>query len=50
VTVKLSCEPPPPPLNDRDLAEFVGLQKSFADSAKSWYVEVDAIDQQHWDL
>ena len=38
------------PLNDRDLAEFVQLQKSFADSAKSWSVEVDAIDRQSWDL
>jgi type I restriction enzyme M protein len=38
------------PLNDRDLAEFVELQKSFADSAKSWSVEVDAIDRQSWDL
>ena len=38
------------PLNDRDLAEFVQLQKTFADSAKSWSVEVDAIDRQSWDL
>jgi type I restriction enzyme M protein len=38
------------PLNDRDLAEFVELQKTFADSAKSWSVEVDAIDRQSWDL
>jgi type I restriction enzyme M protein len=38
------------PLNDRDLAEFVELQKTFADSPKSWSVAVDAIDPQSWDL
>ena len=38
------------PLNDRDLAEFVELQKTFADSPKSWSVAVDSIDQQNWDL
>ena len=38
------------PLNDRDLAEFVALQKTFADSPKSWSVAVDSIDTQSWDL
>jgi len=38
------------PLNDRDLAEFVELQKSFADSPKSWSVAVDSIDPVSWDL
>ncbi len=38
------------PLNDRDLAEFVELQRTFADSPKSWSVEVEAIDRQSWDL
>jgi type I restriction enzyme M protein len=38
------------PLNDRDLAEFVELQKSFADSLKSWSVAVDSIDPESWDL
>ncbi len=38
------------PLNDRDLAEFVALQKSFADSPKSWSVDVDSIDPESWDL
>jgi type I restriction enzyme M protein len=38
------------PLNDRDLAEFVELQRSFADSSKSWSVDVEAIDQLSWDL
>ena len=28
------------PLNDADLAEFVTLQKTFADSPKSWSVDV----------
>ena len=36
------------PLNDDDLAEFVELQKTFADSAKSW--SVDADDHRHGDL
>ena len=38
------------PLNDRDLADFVTLQKTFADSPKSWSVAVDSIDPQSWDL
>jgi type I restriction enzyme M protein len=38
------------PLNDRDLAEFVELQKTFADSPKSWSVAADSIDPQSWDL
>ncbi|MCP9818604.1 N-6 DNA methylase [Synechococcus sp. Cruz-9H2] len=38
------------PLNDRDLAEFVELQKSFADSPKSWSVAMDSIDPESWDL
>jgi type I restriction enzyme M protein len=38
------------PLNDRDLAEFVALQKTFADSPKSWSVAADSIDPQSWDL
>jgi type I restriction enzyme M protein len=28
------------PLNDDDLVEFLKLQKTFADSPKSWTVEV----------
>ncbi|MBL4909887.1 MAG: N-6 DNA methylase [Alteromonadaceae bacterium] len=32
------------PLNDKDLKEFVELQKSFADSGKSWAVKVDSLD------
>ncbi len=38
------------PLNDRDLAEFVALQKTFADSPKSWSVDVGSIDPESWDL
>ena len=38
------------PLNDRDLAEFVELQRRFVDSPKSWSVAVDSIDPQSWDL
>jgi len=33
------------PLNDEDLAEFVILQKTFADSPKSWTVDAGSIDQ-----
>ena len=38
------------PLNDRDLAEFVELQKSFADSPKSWSLDVAEVDPQTFDL
>ena len=38
------------PLNDEDLAEFVELQKTFADSAKSWSVDVAGVDQATYDL
>ncbi len=38
------------PLHDADLAEFVALQKSFADSAKSWTVDAASVDQATFDL
>jgi type I restriction enzyme M protein len=38
------------PLNDNDLKEFVALQKRFADSAKSWSIDVASIDQMTFDL
>lgn len=38
------------PLNDDDLAEFVKLQKSQADSPKSWTVAAKTIDQTSFDL
>src|SRR4029078_2591042 len=33
------------PLNDADLTEFVKLQKTFADSPKSWSVDAKGIDK-----
>jgi len=38
------------PLNDDDLAEFVKLQKTFADSPKSWSVDARSIDKTTFDL
>src|SRR6202034_3608836 len=38
------------PLNDEDLAEFVKLQKKFADSEKSWSVDAKTVDQTTFDL
>ena len=38
------------PLNDDDLAEFVKLQKTFADSPKSWSVDAKSIDKGTFDL
>jgi type I restriction enzyme M protein len=38
------------PLNDDDLAEFVKLQATKADSAQSWTVAIEDIDQATWDL
>src|SRR6266404_2360413 len=38
------------PLNDDDLGEFVKLQKTFADSPKSWTVDVKSIDRKTLDL
>ena len=38
------------PLNDDDLAEFVKLQKTFADSPKSWSVDAASIDKTTFDL
>jgi type I restriction enzyme M protein len=38
------------PLNDNDLAEFVKLQKTRADSPKSWSIEAKTIDQASFDL
>ena len=37
-------------LNERDLVEFVELQKTFADSDNSWTVDVKNIDQTTFDL
>lgn len=38
------------PLNDADLIKFVELQKTFADSGKSWSTEAADIDQATFDL
>ena len=38
------------PLNDDDLAEFVKLHKTFADSPKSWSVDAKDIDPDTFDL
>ena len=38
------------PLNDDDLAEFVKLQATFADSPKSWTVDAKTIDPATFDL
>jgi type I restriction enzyme M protein len=38
------------PLNDDDLAEFVKLQKTFADSPKSWSLNVKDIEATTFDL
>jgi len=37
-------------LNDDDLAEFIELQKTFADSPKSWSVDAKTIDPTTFDL
>ncbi|MDA1316273.1 MAG: N-6 DNA methylase [Acidobacteria bacterium] len=38
------------PLNDADLADFIALQKTFADSPKSWSVDAKTIDAASFDL
>ena len=38
------------PLNDADLADFIDRQKTFADSPKSWSVDVKDIDKKTFDL
>ena len=38
------------PLNDADMAEFITLQKTFADSSQSWSVDAAAINAGSFDL
>ena len=38
------------PLNDKDLAEFVELQKTMPESEKSWMLNIADIDQSTYDL
>ena len=37
-------------LNDNDLVEFIELQKTFADSGKSWTVDASDVNQTNFDL
>ena len=37
-------------LNDNDLVEFIELQKTFADSEKSWTVDAGEVNQTNFDL
>ncbi len=38
------------PLNENDLAEFIELQKTFADSENSWSIDVKNVDTKFYDL
>ncbi|VVH63458.1 Type I restriction-modification system, DNA-methyltransferase subunit M (EC, partial [uncultured Gammaproteobacteria bacterium] len=38
------------PLNEKDLSEFLKLQKTKADSENSWSVNIKDIDQDTFDL
>ncbi len=38
------------PLNDNDLAEFIKLQKTFADSEQSWTINASDVDLMTFDL
>ena len=38
------------PLNDKDLEEFIELQKKFKDSDLSWSVDISKVNQKTWDL
>jgi type I restriction enzyme M protein len=38
------------PLNEKDLEEFVALQKQSVDSDLSWSVNVSTLSQDTWDL
>lgn len=38
------------PLNEKDLAEFIELQKTKAESENSWFVNIKDIDQNTYDL
>jgi type I restriction enzyme M protein len=38
------------PLNEKDLEEFIELQKKFNDSDLSWSVDVSTINNESWDL
>ena len=38
------------PLNEKDLAEFIELQKTFAESENSWSIQINDIDRNTYDL
>ena len=38
------------PLNDDDMVDFIGRQKTFADSSRSWSIDVASIDVATFDL
>lgn len=38
------------PLNDKDLAEFVELQKTFAENNQAWSISANDLDHSTWDL
>jgi type I restriction enzyme M protein len=38
------------PLNDADMAPFIAAQKTFADTAQSWSVDVAAVNANTFDL
>jgi type I restriction enzyme M protein len=38
------------PLNDKDLEEFIDLQKKSKDSDLSWSVDISKVNQKTWDL
>lgn len=38
------------PLNEKDLADFVSLQKTFSESENSWNLDISKIDQATFDL
>ena len=38
------------PLNDKDLEEFIELQKKFKDSDLSWSVDVSTVNESTWEL
>ena len=38
------------PLNDTDLEEFINLQKTKADSEKSWSINIAAVQTHNYDL
>jgi type I restriction enzyme M protein len=38
------------PLNDKDLEDFIELQKKFKDSDLSWLLDISKVNQETWDI